>query len=577
MPSCQYPPSSEEYMDFILHYSPRSLQSFYELARTNCVNFISRGFAVIYALRDKVDPLSVSRYSYSSIPKLFGLLDTSVLESSQILPVFDQPALQADGRGVILGIVDTGVDYTNPLFLNEDGTSRILSIWDQSLMSEEYPPEINGFQPFYGTVFSQEQINEALTAEDPYRLVPSRDTDGHGTFMAGVAAGNRIDRPVSFSGAAPKASLAVVKLKPAKQYLRDFFLVDTKDPVFQENDIMAAVSFLLSLASQKQLPLVIYLGVGTNQGSHEGKGPLGQQLENLNGYLGFSVVAGAGNEVGYHHHFLGNMSPDQEFEDVELRVGSDETGFCMELWAREPDLYTIGVVSPSGEVINRLPLNINSETVIPFRLDPTVLTVSYQNYESGSGNQLIFMRFQTPSPGIWHIRVYPTIFISGRFHVWLPMHGFLSDQTIFLRPDPGTTVMDPGNANMPLTVAAYNHGNNSIYIHSSRGYTPSGGIKPDLAAPGVDVQGPSTNTARENNLPFTRRSGSSVAAAVAAGAVADIFTWGFTLNNDTGLSNTAVTSMLIRGADRNPVFTYPNPTWGFGTLNLYQAFLRDRE
>ena len=111
------------------------------------------------------------------------------------------------------------------------------------------------------------------------------------------------------------------------------------------------------------------------------------------------MVAGAGNEVGYHHHFMGSMSPEQEFEDIELRVGADETGFCMELWAREPELYTIGVVSPSGEVIDRLSLNLNAETVISFRLDSTVLTVSYQNYESDSGSQLIFMRFRPPLPG----------------------------------------------------------------------------------------------------------------------------------------------------------------------------------
>ncbi len=577
MPSCLYPPSSEDYMDFILHYPSRSLQSFYELAKTECINFVSRGFAVIHTLKDKTEPLSISRYSYSSIPKLFGLLDTTVVESSGILPVFDQPALQADGTGVILGIVDTGIDYTNPLFINPDGTSRVLSIWDQTINTGEMPPEISGFQPFYGATYHQEQLNEALRAEDPYTVVPSRDTDGHGTFMAGVAAGNRIDRPVPFSGAAPKASLAVVKLKPAKQYLRDFFLVHTEEAVFQENDIMAAVSYLLSLAGQYRLPLVIYLGVGTNQGDHEGNGPLSQQLSNLNGYLGLAIVASAGNEMGYHHHFMGNMAPDQEYEDIELRIGTDETGFCMEMWSQQPELYTIGIVSPSGEVVDRITLPLGAETVIPFRLDSTILTVAYQNFESGSGNQLIFIRFENPTSGIWRIRVYPTIFITGRFHAWLPMHGFISESTIFLRPDPNTTTTDPGNADMPLTVAAYNHTNNSIYIHSSRGYTLSGRVKPDLAAPGVDVQGPAVGAAIESDLRFTRRSGSSVAAAVAAGAIADIFTWGFTYNHDPDLSNTAVSSLLIRGADRNPAFTYPNPIWGYGTLNLYQTFLRNRE
>lgn len=577
MPSCQYSPASEDYMDFILHYSSRSIEQFYELAKTQCINFISREFAVIHTKKSNAEPLNFSRYPYSSIPKLFGLLDTTVVESSGILPVFDQPALRADGSGVILGIIDTGIDYTNPLFRNSDGTSRILNIWDQSIDSGEMPPEIAGFQPFYGTVYEQAQLNEALNAEDPFLVVPSRDTDGHGTFMAGVAAGNRIDRPVPFSGAAPMASLAVVKLKPAKQYLRDFFLVHTEDPVFQENDIMAAVSYLLSVANLYQLPLVIYLGVGTNQGSHEGNSPLGQQLSNLNGYLGLAIVAGAGNEMGYHHHFLGHMTPEQEFEDVELRVGADDTGFCMELWSQQPELYTVGIISPSGEVINRIALTLGTETVIPFRLDSTVLTVSYQNFEIGSGSQLIFLRFETPSSGIWRIRVYPTLFLTGHFHVWLPMHGFLSDNTVFLRPDPNNTTMDPGNADMPLTVAAYNHGNNSIYIHSSRGYTPSGRVKPDLAAPGVDVQGPAVGSSVESELRFTRRSGSSVAAAVAAGAIADIFTWGITNGNRIGLSNTSISSMLIRGADRNPAFSYPNPIWGYGTLNLYQTFLRDLE
>lgn len=577
MPVCSHAPSSEEYMDFIIHYSPRSLPSLQELADSECINFISRSFAVIHYPKSDLEPLSLSLYSYSIIPKLFGLLDTTALEAGGILPVFDQPSLLSNGSGVIIGLIDTGIDYTNPLFRNPDGSSRILEIWDQSIEADEAPPEINGFSPLYGSTYTQEQINEALKNDDPYSIVPSRDTDGHGTFMAGVAAGNRIDRPVSFSGAAPNASLAVVKLKPAKQYLRDFFLVQTEEDVFQENDIMAAVTYLLSIAGLYQRPLVIYLGVGTNQGSHEGNGPLSQLLENLRGFVGLAVVAGAGNEMGYHHHFKGNMSPDQEYEDIELRVAADETGFCMEMWSQEPELYTIGVVSPSGEVVDRIPLRLGAETVIPFRLDTTSLTINYQNFESGSGGQLIFMRFETPASGIWRIRVYPTLYITGNFHVWLPMHGFISDQTIFLRPDPNNTTMDPGNSELPLTVAAYNHTNSSIYIHSSRGYTPSNRIKPDIAAPGVDVQGPAVGASIESELRFMRRSGSSVSAAIAAGAVADIISWSYINNNAVGLSSTAVNSMVIRGANRNPSFSYPNPVWGFGTLDLYQAFLQSRE
>ncbi|MEW4411140.1 S8 family peptidase [Clostridium sp. AN503] len=574
MPACELYPASEEYADFIFQYSTRSTENIEEMTRATCINIISRDFAIVHARLDLIEPISIARDTYSTIPKLYGLEDTTALESSGITPVFDQPSLRATGRGVMIGIIDTGIDYTNPLFRLPDGTSRILSIWDQSIQGAQMPPPVSGFQPFYGTTYSQEQINQALASDDPFSIVPSRDTDGHGTFMAGVAAGNRITRPTSFSGAAPDASLAVVKLKPAKQYLRDFFLIPQDVPAYQENDIMAGLSYLLGLANIYQIPLVVYLGIGTSQGGHDGTSPLSIQIQTLT-VRGFAAVTSAGNEVGYHHHYLGNTSENQEYEDVELRVGADDPGFCAELWARAPELYTVGFVSPSGEVVERIPIILGNETLIPFRLDSTRIALAYQNYEAGSGSQLIFMRFETPAPGIWHIRVYPSFSIAGTFHIWLPMHGFVSEQTIFLRSNPDTTITDPGNGATPLTVSTYNHTNNSIFIHSSRGYTRSLRIKPDLAAPGVDVQGPALSDGPEPA--FTRRSGSSIAAAITAGAVADIFSWGFTDKNDENITGVSVKSMLIRGAGRNPAFRYPNREWGYGTLNLYQSFLDFRE
>lgn len=582
MPVCSFSPESEDYEDFIIRYSQRSLDTLFSPSDPQCINIINREFAVVHTAVNPAVPLSIMRYTYESIPKLYGLLDTTALESSGILPLFDHPILRATGRGVILGIIDTGVDYTNPLFRNPDGTSRILRIWDQTIASGKALEPVFGFQPFYGTVYSQQQINAALDSDDPLSLVPSADTNGHGTFLAGAAAGNRTEGPTVFSGAAPEASLAVVKLKPAKQYLRDFFLIREDAEAYQENDIMTAVAFLIALASEQKMPMVILLGMGTAQGSHDGASPLGRQLQALGGYPGFAAVVGAGNEVGYHHHFMGSLTSDQSFEDVEVRVGSDETGFCAELWAFAPELYTIGFVSPSGEVIDRIPLALGTEIVIPFRLDRTSITVNYVNYESGSGSQLIFMRFQTPSPGIWHIRVYPTTSAPAQFHIWLPMHGFLSDETVFLRPDPNTTITDPGNAVVPLTVSTYDHVNGSIYIHSSRGYSRNNSRKPDIAAPGVNVQGPAltsppTPAAASSPPAFTRRSGSSVAAAIAAGAVADLFTWGIVDQNEPDITSISAKAILIRGADRNPAFTYPNREWGYGTLNLQQSIIRSRE
>ena len=574
---CNISPASEDVADFIVRYSPRAVESLYELARTRCVNLVSQEYAIVHAPLSGVLPLSFTQHTYSAIPKLYGLQDTTALEASGILPVFSQPNLMSTGQGILIGMIDTGIDYTNPLFQNPDGTSRILRLWDQTIESENTPEAVAGFQPFYGTVYSQEDLNRALTSEQPLELVPSTDTSGHGTFLAGVAAGRQIQSPTTFSGAAPDAALAVVRLKPAKQYLREFFAVPPDADAYQENDIMAAAAFLLGVAGQYQMPLVLCLGVGTSQGSHSGISPLAMQLQALSGTRGFACVTGAGNETGFRHHYFGNLSPDQEYEDVELRVADSTSGFSMELWADVSELYTVGFVSPSGEVIERIPMTVGQETTISFQLDATRILISYQITESSSGRFLAFLRFTGPAPGIWHIRVYPTLFVSGQFHIWLPMQEFLTEDTGFLRPDPDITITDPGNAPLLLTVSTYNHVTGSLYIHSSRGFTATGQIKPDLAAPGVEVQGPGLPPGTSRTISFTRKTGSSVAAAITAGAVACLFSWGFTQGNDMTLTSISVKSILIRGADRKEAFRYPNRQWGYGTLNLYRSFLLMRE
>lgn len=598
---CNISPASEEIADFIVRYSPRAIESLYELARTRCVNLVSQEYAIVHAPLSGVLPLSFTQHTYSAIPKLYGLQDTTALESSGILPVFSQPNLMSTGQGVLIGLIDTGIDYTNPLFQNADGTSRILQLWDQAIESDNVPEPVAGFQPFYGTVYSQEDLNRALASETPFEVVPSRDTNGHGTFLAGVAAGRQVRDPVFFSGAAPNAALAVVRLKPAKQYLREFFAVPADADAYQENDIMAAAAFLLGVAGQYRMPLVLCLGVGTSQGSHSGISPLAMQLQALSGTRGFACVTGAGNETGFRHHYLGALSPDQEYEDVELRVADSTTGFSMELWADVSELYTVGFVSPSGEVIERIPMAVGQETTVSFQLDATRVLVSYQITEASSGRFLAFLRFTDPAPGIWHIRIYPVLSVSGQFHIWLPMQEFLTEDTGFLRPDPDITITDPGNAPLLLTVSTYNHVTGSLYIHSSRGLTATGQIKPDLAAPGVEVQGPglppgtsglpapttgsgsaSSGFVRESvspssQLSLTRKTGSSIAAAITAGAVACLFSWGFTQENDTTLTSISVKSILIRGAGRQEAFRYPNRQWGYGTLDLYRSFLLMRE
>lgn len=222
----------------------------------------------------------------------------------------------------------------------------------------------------------------------------------------------------------------------------------------------------------------------------------------------------AGNETGLSHHFEGIIPSDEPYQDVEIPRGGGGIPPWIRAGAVGHQLGHLlrGLRLPHRRGIQRIPIISGNETRIPFLLEDTVITVNYQLIEALTGRQLIFMRFEEPTVGIWRIRVYNSQFFTGSYHMWLPVESFISDQTVFLNPSPNNTITLPGNSPSPLTIGAYNHLNNSIYIHSSRGYTLSNVIKPDLAAPGVDVYGPAL-TGPPDTVPMTRRTGTSVAAA----------------------------------------------------------------
>ena len=496
MAACPFNPAAETVADFIYRFGSQRLDLGDETTFP-CVDVVSSDYAIIHLPLENVLPISLQRYPYYSIPGLFSLLDNGAMDASGILSAFNAPALSNMGEGTLIGIVDTGIDYTKQMFRYNDGSTRIQGIWDQSepLDPDIIPPGVPDYfengGASYGTEYTHDQINEALSSDNPLSLVPASDENGHGTFLAGIAAGNSLPQQ-DFTGAAPKSELVIVKLRPAKKYLREFYLVNEDAAAYQEDDIMMGLKYLRVMAARLRRPLVILLGLGSNLGSHEGTSPLSMVFQSYSGYFGIASVIAAGNETGMAHHYLGNISAGNEWEDVELRVGEEEArqGFVVELWAADTDVYSVGFVSPSGERISRIPIIANNEIVIPFLLEPTVITVNYQLIEAGSGKQMIFLRFETPAPGIWTIRVHNTQFLTGTYHMWLPTQGLISDETAFLRPNPYNTITVPGNTSSPITVGAYNHLEGSIYIHSSRGYTLGGLIKPELAAPGVNVTGP---------------------------------------------------------------------------------------
>ena len=574
--SCTNSVASEDFADFIAPYFTTP-EEFIRSQGTDCIDFVNSTLAVVYVPLSTVTPSTYTSYTYSAVPKLYSLLDVTSMDAAGITPAGELPVLNNQGAGVIVGFVDTGINYTDSLFRNVDGSTRIIGIWDQTNNSDnsnnienETAKPFSAFSALYGTQYTAEEINLALNSDNPASIVPTRDENGHGTFLASIAAGNRDER-AGFSGAAPQASIAMVKLKPAKQYLRDFYLIRDGADAYQENDIMMGVSYLYFLARKYSMPLVVCIPLGTNMGSHMGMSRLGPYLNQVSLSNGSAVITAAGNETGARHHFQAVMDADTDEVTAELRVGEREAGFSMELWAADVGVYTVGFISPTGEVTRGISVPLRGENTVSFLLEQTRITVYTQIADVSAGSQFIFMRFENPMSGIWRILIRNSLDIRETFHIWLPVRGFISDETYFLRPDPDTTITDPGNARYPITVTAYDHTRNSIYIHASRGYSRSGQIKPDLAAPGVNILGASSSGRR-----LTRMSGTSVSAAHLAGAAAILLSWGILDGNYPYLNTPVLKSIFIRGAQRNPALTYPNREFGYGTLNLYEAFLHLR-
>lgn len=574
--SCTNSVASEDFADFIAPYFTTP-EEFIRSQGTDCIDFVNSTLAVVYVPLSTVTPSTYTSYTYSAVPKLYSLLDVTSMDAAGITPAGELPVLNNQGAGVIVGFVDTGINYTDSLFRNVDGSTRIIGIWDQTNNSDnsnnienETAKPFSAFSALYGTQYTAEEINLALNSDNPASIVPTRDENGHGTFLASIAAGNRDER-AGFSGAAPQASIAMVKLKPAKQYLRDFYLIQDGADAYQENDIMMGVSYLYFLARKYSMPLVVCIPLGTNMGSHMGMSRLGQYLNQVSLSNGSAVITAAGNETGARHHFRAVMDADTDEVTAELRVGEREAGFSMELWAENMGAYTVGFISPTGEVAREISVPLRGENTVSFLLEQTQITVYTQIADVSAGSQFIFMRFENPMSGIWRILIRNSLDIRETFHIWLPIRGFISDETYFLRPDPDTIITDPGNARYPITVTAYDHTKNSIYIHASRGYSLSGRIKPDLAAPGVNILGASVSGRR-----LTRMSGTSVSAAHLAGAAAILLNWGVLNANYPYLNTPVLKSIFVRGAQRNPALTYPNREFGYGTLNLYEAFLHLR-
>ncbi len=556
--ACEEQIYSQDYIDYIVDYNADS-EYFQRRFEDVCVQYVNELQAIVYEPFD-TDRFLVSRMGYRALPKCYGLLDMQVLQQTGILRLRRQPFLNLYGQNVLVAVIDNGIDFRHPAFVREDNTTKIVAAWNQEDRSGSPPEGIA-----YGTEYTVQDINEALrngpVSSDGIESL-AEDSD-HGTAIAAVAAGREVEE-ADFSGAAPLAELIVVKLKKAKQVYRDYYGINGNVEAYQENDILLAITYVLEVVKKQRKPLVLCLGIGTNQGDHNGTGPLAEYINLITYNPGIYVCAAAGNETGRAHHFRSRPLLYEESQDVEISVEGGVSGFTAELWGGPATMFAVAVRPPIGEYTGIIEARFGEQRTLNFILNNTTLEVSSEIIEGNSGDELLFFRFINPAPGLWTIRVIQQSPQPGVFDMWLPMENFAGSSVVFLAPDPDITVCEPGNASGVITFGGSSVSGDSLYVNSSRGFTRNGRVKPDITAPAVNVY-----TANGFGG-FTEVTGTSIAAGVGAGAVALIAEWG---RRNIPVNNTTAKNYLIRGADKEGL-AVPDKSWGWGRLDIYSSFVR---
>ncbi len=486
-------------------------------------------------------------------PRILSPLDSKSNDDAGITKIVQQPYLNLTGRGVIIGFVDTGIDYTKSAFQYEDGTTKIISIWDQTREGER-PDEL-----YFGSVYTREQINEALQAPNPYEIVPMEDNDGHGTFLASVAASNEKNE---YIGAASGAEIIVVKLRRAREYYINKFLLPKDEPnLYESTDYLLGMKYILDKSEEMNLPVVMCISMGSNMSGHDGNTYFEDYISFVGEWPGYAFVTAAGNESNAKHHTQGRIAKSGDIDNLSIKVGAQDTSFMVSIFAEAFDKISVGITSPTGESISRLPFKVGLEYSEKFIFEKTQVTIGYYK----SDNTVIIIGFKDATEGIWEVTLYGESIISGDYYAWLPITGQVSPSVDFLKPVPEYTVCYPATGAQSIKCGAYNSNNNSLYASSSWGPTRVPRIAPDIVAPGVNVRG-------VYPYGYGTMSGTSVSAAITSGAVAILFEWAIINGNISSMDSDLARTLLISGASRDENIRYPNIKWGYGKLNLHDTF-----
>lgn len=538
------------------------------------------GYAIVTLPETLIQSFSqLDEIEYVEKPKR---LYTSLLNGKQASCVF--PVTQREpylnGEGTLVAVIDSGIDYQNPEFLTSDGSTRILSLWDQTLDAGQVNALLPDAQAYLeyrekaspptgfatGVEFSRERINAALQSQAPFQIVPSRDTSGHGSAVAAIAAGSGSFSSGQFHGIAPSSELLIVKMGASYG-----------DSFPKTTSLLRAVTYVLRKASEAGKPLAINLSFGNTYGSHDGTSLVERFLDNASEIGRTVICVGSGNEGATGGHAAGSFpeaasSPQR----IELSVGAYQPTLNVQLWKDFSDDFGIRLLSPGGE---RLVVDVDRPGKSSYLMENTEILLYVGDPSPYSVKQEIYFDFlpveSYVNQGVWTFELTPRKVVIGSYDFYLPSSNILNAATRFFTPTPEKTLTIPSTSSKVITVGAYNAYFDAYADFSGRGYPLesislgrllSSAIKPDLVAPGADIMtiGP--------NDTFVQVSGTSFAVPFVTGSASLLLEWGIVRGNDPFLYGEKVKAYLRRGA--RPIQGergYPNAKVGFGGLCLEES------
>lgn len=518
---------SEDYVSLIVEKTDENFRNLNDGTVAGC-NLKNSNFVILYVTISNYELLLTNPQKGSGVrsatPILLGLLDKNYTIPENLISVQNLPG-DYKGSGVLVGIADTGIDINDEAFKYENGDSRIYSMWVQD--SDEQSDSV---------CFGREYTRDEITRGN----IDIQGDTLHGTNMAKAV-----------QKVAPDVEFVIVKLKEAKKYYKKSLGLSEDTTAFESSDLMLAIDYITSKAGESKKPVSIFVGIGSNQGGHDGYNILEGYLSQLSVNNGVSVTTAAGNEALSARHTAFEINTDIGYEDVEISVGEKTKDFTLWIWSDITDRVDVSIIPPLGNSIGRIEARNNFINTYRINITNTTIKVEYRIPLYRSASQVTIISIMGAVPGIWKIRVFGNT-VLGRINCWLPISSF-ADDLKFLLPNVNTTVVTPSTAYAVITTGAYDTIDNKMIASSGRGPTRDGRLRPDFVAP--------------SNL------STSISAAITAGVSALFLEWGIVRANNLNINTLSIKSYIIQGAvplDGRDIV--PNNIWGYGAINLYNAF-----